>query len=202
MYAYNKNNKRKIAHSTDCRFIQGIDKRDLGFFKTRYDVVKSGFRLCKCCTHTARLYRKQRFRFLKECKKLGYTASFYNDVIEITTPFSKYKIFSKKNKNTFILYHKNSIYSIKNEPSVIPGYHSQNFRSKDLLLILDYIKQHDRYRIEHPYENRFIASKTRREHNEDKRKHPKTRKKEKNHRKRERIKLVLTMIEQLEKEKK
>lgn len=77
--------------------------------------------------------------------------SFYlaDGVLIILTPYSKWKIIIKGSNKRIYLYHKNTLGKEEQEP-LIPGYHHQAVRRGSIMGYLEYIIEHDRYRLNNP----------------------------------------------------
>lgn len=200
MYVYSKRNHRKIIHTQYCRYIQNRSKDDLGYFYNKYDAFSKGFRLCKYCSRIGKLYMKQQKAVTEFCAEKNYSISLDNDVLNIITPFSKWKTTFSKNGNKLKLYHRNSIYSLNNNKKHISDYHQQCFFNADLLIVLDYIYNHDKYRLNHPYESNIIKTtkKKIRPGQRSKRRNAALRKYEKKKRKKKLVKLVYTIMDKLD----
>lgn len=200
MFVYSKLSSRKIAHSQHCRFIIGKNKDRLGFFHTSEEAIAAGYRLCKCCTHAAKLFGKYRSRALRYCKEKDYKISFLNDVIDIETPFSKWKIVLSKNGDAFVLYHRNSIYVWTNEKERFKGYHYQNVTNHDLIMLLDYISRHDSYRKVNPFQcSLFLPEKKKpASGRKSKRKKGRIKKEQKRKKKKKMVNMVYKILDRLE----
>ncbi len=161
MYIFSKKSRSKIAHTITCHHIRNTDISFLGGFDDKRDVIAHGYRLCRHCTRTDKLYNKYKRRAEDFCKLHSMKCTILNDVVSITTTHSSWKLIMHDWFDDFSLYHKNSVYSTfipkckKNsdhtKPSDTEGYHYQKFHSKSVIEILEYILNHDNYRKENPY---------------------------------------------------
>lgn len=202
MYVYSKRNNRKIIHVNQCRYIQNKRKIDLGYFHTKEQGIAEGYRLCKCCTHIGKLFNKQRSELKSFCEEKNYSIFLENDILNVVTPFSKWKMHTIKHSKKIKLYHNNSIYTLYDKSEFIPGYHIQGVFKADLIWILNYIYEHNQYRFENPYESNILKSrKITNNNHRSKSNFNKLKKAENKKQKRKMVKLVYTIIDELEEKK-
>ena len=149
---YSANSHRKIIHFSHCKIIQRIPKSSRRTFDSLETAQEHGYRLCKCCPSIARKYRKERKQVDDFCKDNGFTFKLLDGKIHVISKHDCWQIIVNGNNKSLFLYHKNTYkrYYKETLPSIIPGFHSQSFRSKTILGYLEYIASHDKYRDEHP----------------------------------------------------
>lgn len=202
MYVYSTLNHRKIFHTQHCRYIRNCDSKNLSFFSTKEEGFAAGYRTCKCCTKLAKIYQKQKSNVLRFCEEKNYKLIFINDVIDIATPFSKWKIHSTKKGRKLKLFHENSVYTVNNKMEFFNGYHTQGVFDTDLIKVLEYIYNHDKYRIDNPFESTVFSTKKRINKNrKSKAKISRQRKSDKKRQKRKRVDLVYAIMDKLEEKK-
>ena len=82
------------------------------------------------------------------CREKGLAISLRRNFITISSPRSKWRILADDNRNRTMLYHCND-FDYENA-SPVPGYHNQHVNYATLQEYLDYIIDHDYYRMMHP----------------------------------------------------
>lgn len=150
---YSVNSHRKIVHMTNCRIIQRIPKQNRKTFDSFEEAYEQGYRHCNCCSVIAQKYRKEKKAVDSFCRQHQLHFELINGVIHVISRHDCWRIIVNGKKNILFLYHKNTHWN-KNKkiPSIIPGYHSQAYRTDSILGYLEYIVKHDNYRDEHTYD--------------------------------------------------
>jgi len=149
---YSANSHRKIVHLSHCKIIKRIPKSSRRTFDSLEEAQEHGYRLCNCCPSIAGKYRKERKQVNNFCRDNGFTFKLLDGTIHVISKHDCWRIIVNGNNKSLFLYHKNTgkRYHKEAHPSIIPGFHSQSFRSKTILGYLEYIASHDVYRDEHP----------------------------------------------------
>ena len=149
---YSSNSHRKIVHLSHCKVLKRVPKENRRSFKNLKEAQAHGYRLCNCCPSIAQKYRKERSRVKNYCKDHGFAFKLQDGVIHVISKHDCWRMITSGNNNTLFLYHKNTTRRTCKEkiPSIIPGYHSQTYRSKTIFGYLEYINSHDGYRDKHP----------------------------------------------------
>ena len=149
---YSVNSHRKIVHLSHCMILQRIPKGSRRTFESLEEAQSHGYRLCNCCPSIAGKYRKERKQVDDFCKDNGFTFKLLDGTIHVISRHDCWRIIVNGNNKSLFLYHKNTgkRYRKETHPSIVPGFHSQGFRSKTILGYLEYIASHDAYRDEHP----------------------------------------------------
>lgn len=155
---YSANSHRKIVHYSHCKILQRISKESRRTFDSTEEARAHGYRLCNCCAPIAGKYRKERKQVNDFCKTNGFTFRLLDGTIHVFSKNDCWRIIVNGNKNNLFLYHKNTDRRCRRDthPNIVPGFHSQTFRSKTILGYLEYIASHDAYRAEHPWTEGFI----------------------------------------------
>ncbi len=148
---YSANSHRKIVHQSHCKILKRVPKENRLRFESLEEAKAHGYRLCNCCPSIAQKYRKERAQITEFCRKRGFTMKLQDGVIHVISRHDCWRIITNGNNNTLFLYHKNTAKRTYKEkiPSIIPGYHSQAYRSKTILGYLEYIDSHDGFWDEH-----------------------------------------------------
>lgn len=150
MLIYNKKSSSKVVHYSHCRHIQGRKKDVRGTFETPEEARAAGYRLCKCCAPMTKFYRKEA-KALEQFAAANGLSYFYEDgMVDIRSPYSQWKVVVVgKSVKKLVIYHKNTQYRSKQKPSIVPGYHSQAYRTNTLLGYMEFVLSHDAYHLEH-----------------------------------------------------
>lgn len=150
MFYYSKKSRERIIHSGMCGHIANCDIRDIGYFETLTEAYEQGYRLCRSCSILSKQYKCEEEKLYSYC--MGNAMTFYKTdrYINIVTPYSKWRVSITNSGNGLCLYHKNE-YKKKNEtPSMIDGYHHQKFEAKSIVGCMEYITEHDYFRMTNP----------------------------------------------------
>ena len=136
------NMKSKVAHYPGCQFVSRISEVNLGYYENTYYAKEDGYRLCKCCDPMARRLNDRDEEMLDFCRERAISYKVENGELMITTPFSEWKAYPGEGSR-YILYHRNTRGNTK-------CYHLQTDRYSDVMKMLEYIDDHDRYRLDNP----------------------------------------------------
>lgn len=82
------------------------------------------------------------------CRQKGLSVSLRRNFISISSPWSSWRILADDNCNHTKLYHHNDFESKQSGP--VAGYHDQHVNYATLQEYLNYIIDHDYYRMMHP----------------------------------------------------
>lgn len=150
---YSIKSHRKTVHLSNCSYLCHIPSKNIRSFKSLEEAEKYGYRLCNCCPSIASKYRKERKQIKEFCKTQGFISKIHNGSLHIISACDCWQIITNGRNNSMFLYHKNTDMRFRREkhPSMVPGYHSQSFRSDTIIGYLNYISSHDEFRSEHPF---------------------------------------------------
>ena len=109
---------------------------------------KSEYRLCSCCSPITERLKKEQAVLENYCLENGLLYFVHKGNLHIRTHHSKWKVLASNNKNVLELHHENSYE--KDHDNSVPGYHKQNFFSDSVLGYLEYINEHEYYRMLNP----------------------------------------------------
>lgn len=149
MYYYSKKSHNKIVHLSHCTYFQHMNHDEIGTFGRMDEATSAGYRICKCCAPIRKYYKEEYYKIKDYASKNGIAFYLSNGEFIVQTPYSKWKIITNGRKNYIFLYHKN-IYSKNIDKSLVPGYHSQAVRRNTIMGYLQYIVDHDNYRLKNP----------------------------------------------------
>ena len=150
---YSVKSRRKIVHLAGCGYINRIEKENIRSFKSLEEAEKHGYRLCRCCPSVSNKYRRENKKITRFCKAKGFMTELHNGVLHIISACDCWRIITNGKNNSLFLYHKNTDMRFRREkrPSIIPGYHSQKYRSDTIMGYLRYINSHDEFRSVYPF---------------------------------------------------
>lgn len=153
MHYFSKKSRRKIIHSLECFHVKRMDVDSIGTFETRKEAYENGYRPCRCCSCIRKQYQKE-LPALVDFGRRNAVQFFVRDrCIQVYAPQSMWKICPTESEGTFALYHKNTCAAYakpSDEESEVPGYHLQKTRKKSILEYMEYIVDHEYYRMRHP----------------------------------------------------
>ena len=158
---YSADSHRKIVHYSHCKILKRIPRERRLSFNSLEEARTHGYRLCNCCPSIAAKYRRERKQVDDFCKANGFTFKLLDGTIHVFSKNDCWRIIVNGNKNNLFLYHKNTAMRCRRDThkNIIPGFHSQTYRSKTILGYLKYIASHDAYRDEHPWTEGFTSPK-------------------------------------------
>ncbi len=145
MFYYSVNSKKKIVHFKGCHHLKNIKAKNLKSFENVYDVRKSEYRICSCCSPVLKQLRKEKSELLKYSMENGLSFFVQKGDLHICTHHSNWKVLVSNNESILELHHKNN-YEKEYRDSV-RGYHKQNYISDSILGYLEYINNHENYRM-------------------------------------------------------
>ena len=148
MYYYSKTSKSRIIHSEECRYHLSINPEHLGTFQTLAEAHAAGYRMCKVCNPLVALFRAEEESIMDICLEKGISVSLRRNFISISSPRSKWRILADDNRNHTKLYHHNDFETKQRGP--VAGYHDQHVNYATIQEYLDYIIDHDYYRMMNP----------------------------------------------------
>lgn len=148
MFYYSIESKEKVVHFEGCNHLKNIKAENLMSFDNINDVRKSEYRICSCCSPIVEHLRNEQAELEKYCLENGLLYFIHKGNLHISTHHSKWKVLISDNKNRLELHHQNS-YEKEHEDSV-PGYHKQSHSSNSILGYMEYINEHEYYRMLNP----------------------------------------------------
>lgn len=149
MVYYSANSKEKVFHLPHCTFVRSIKADNRKSFATPEDARQNHYRQCNCCSPVGQRLRKERRTVEFFCQNHGASCYFRDGTLTVTTPRSKWKIIAVGNTNKLSLYHRNTR-GIEDPYTPIPKYHHQKVHKDSIVEYLDYIVEHDYFRMRHP----------------------------------------------------
>ena len=144
---YSTKSNEKVFHLPHCNIARRIRKE----YKMKLDdpeIARAlGYRQCNCCSLVGMRLRKEQKAIDQFCQENGVAYHLEDGQLHVRTPYSKWRIIVSGKANKLFLYHRNTFKKDEKFVSIIPGYHSQAIRCKSILEYLNYIVQHDAFRL-------------------------------------------------------
>lgn len=150
MLIYNKKSGSKVVHYSHCHHLKGLKHDERGIFNTPEEARAAGYRLCKCCAPMTKFYLKEAKALEQFAAENGLTYFYEDGMLDIKSPYSQWKVVAVgKGAKILVIYHKNVQYRSNQKPSIVPGYHSQAYRTDTLLGYMKFVLSHDAYHLAH-----------------------------------------------------
>ena len=150
MYYFRKDGRKKILHTKTCRYKAMIRTDCLDTVTDVRGAVAVGYRFCKCCDPLGRKFQVERQETLDYSQQHGLSVYRHRRGVGVATPWSRWMIVYADNKAGTELYHRNVFDPKGNADGPYPGYHAQNVCCAGLHHYLEYIVEHDYYRMMNP----------------------------------------------------
>ena len=152
MYYCSKNSKKKIAHTPECSYAKRMRPANTVLFQTALEAKKAGCGFCRYCSPIGAYVKKEEAEIDRFCQEAGISCrvSLRRGCLNVDTSYSRWKIVVDGRQDGIFLYHKNLKRNEVNEEDPVPGYHIQKTRKKTVLGCLEYVSEHDAYRINNP----------------------------------------------------
>ena len=149
-YICGKSNN-KIVHNDACRYVKMIPKDNRKYFDAIEDAMEEGYKHCRYCSRMNK-YMHQEKNLKIYCKSNGlfYRFNVRDGAIDVVSRSGRWKIITTGGKHHYIhLYHRNYT-NCKGSKEKISGYHKQRVMSENLQGYMEYIVDHDRFRMNNP----------------------------------------------------
>lgn len=150
MYYYRKSSRNRVIHCQTCAHIRDVSVTNVGSFETLDEAYASGYRLCKYCSPLARQYRAESSALLSCCRNNAISCFLKDKYIGVVSLYSRWRIVLDNTGTSFLLYHRNTFHTKHDSESPIPNYHFQRVLKSTLLDYLEYIVDHEYYRMANP----------------------------------------------------
>lgn len=194
MFYYSKKSKDNIFHTEKCFHVKQIGESNLGVLKDFKAVRESGGRLCRCCSPLVKRYQEEGVALVDYCRSRAVSVFLTDGFVGVCTPYSRWRIVPAEKDGGLQLYHRNTFPTKHDDKSIVPKYHLQNIRKKTLKEYLEYIVEHEYYRMMHPVEVRASPKEPARKGT---RRYKNQQKKQKRNAKKQAVNRVLQLIESL-----
>ena len=148
MFYYSNESRAKVVHYEGCHHLKKIKKENLMSFDSIRDVRKGEYRICSCCSPITEHLRNERKELENFCQENGLAYFVNKGNLYIRTNHSKWKVLVSNSKEVLELHHKNSFE--KEHDNSVPGYHRQNYISDSIIGYMEYITNHEYYRMYNP----------------------------------------------------
>ncbi len=159
-YVCSCNSENNLFHWHKCRYVKMIAKKNRIEITTTKEARDQGYKYCKCCSTMMRKLQDERLEAEQFGKRHGIQMIFDRDdgAIDVVSKSGRWKLVYNSKKDHVFLYHKNNS-KVPHKDDFISGYHYQSAYSDSLLGYLEYIYEHDSYRMNNPlYAQKFEIS--------------------------------------------
>ena len=149
MYISSRRSSDKMVHDDHCRYAKMIAPHNREEFSTAHEAYCSGKTACIHCAAIMQKLKAEMTDLLNICEANGISILFdYTDgTLEIVSKVDKWKLAPAESGSKMYLYHKNTARFCK-EICPFEGYHYQRQWYRSIRKHLEYIVQHDWYKIE------------------------------------------------------
>ena len=162
--------KNRVFHYPDCIYASRINPENVITFDSKDEARACGYRHCIYCSRLIKYYEKDKDAIDKFIKDHHLKMYIDDDSMFIDNAFSCWKITIVPDGYRLILYHGNTeLYErlkIK-DGHIQHHYHLQNYRGKlEILHMLQYIIDHDNWKLEHTNSYKNLPRNTKRQKKE------------------------------------
>lgn len=150
-YICSSNSENNLFHWHKCRYVKMITPKNKIEIKTAEEARDQGYKYCKCCSTMMRKLQEEKVEAEQYGKRHGIQLFFDRDdgAIDVVSKSGRWKLVYNSKKDHVYLYHKNNS-KTPHKDDFINGYHYQSAYSNSLLGYLEYIYEHDSYRMNNP----------------------------------------------------
>ena len=148
MFYYSIESKDNVVHYEGCRHLKNIKEKNMRTFDNIQEIRGNKYRICSCCSPITEHLKKEQIELENFCQENGLLYFVNKGDLHIRTHHSKWKVLVSNNKDVLELHHENSYK--KEHSDSIPGYHKQNCKSDSIFGYLEYISDHEYYRMLNP----------------------------------------------------
>lgn len=148
-YIASKNSKNHIVHTENCSYVARMNPANRVAYESLNNALQKGAHWCKKCSLLYCLYQEQAEEVRAYiCGKDMFVQ--LDDVgLRVCTPYGRWYICQMRN-NALSLYHGNARRPKIGINTAMKGYHNQKVYGRDICKMLNYIYEHDLYRMAHP----------------------------------------------------
>lgn len=172
--------KRHIFHYKDCVCVRTIPEKDIRYFGSKDEARGNGYTHCYRCSKLVSYYNKDKDEIDKFILQNYMKMYIRDDAMYIDNITSAWKITTEPTRYGLVLYHANSerISKLKIENKHIQyHYHKQRYKgNKDILSMLRYIVEHDKWKIDNQEKYKDLPKTTKRKKKEYRKQRDKYRK--------------------------
>ena len=165
MRMISKTSRSMVYHRPECRYAQKMYKRNR-VKMDRHVAEKLGYRPCKCCNSMIFRYRLELDDIKRFAKEHNLDVDLKNNEIYARTDVGCWKIHYKKERQIFILFHRNYVKGriSLDEVERVP-YHRQRdvAEAGSIIKYLKYRNKHDEFKQNMPADYRQMPQKTRKQ---------------------------------------
>lgn len=167
MYFASKSHGEKIFHHSHCTYVKRTKMENRIQFYTEKEAREKGYRMCNCCSHMGKQFRKEKEEIQELARKNRVKVWLYDGAVYLETDVAPWKIISAGQQHKLFLYHGNHerYENLKKRNGMLEHhYHSQSdARGKTIVDYMNYIIRHDQWREQIKNEYRTLPKTTKRQ---------------------------------------
>lgn len=149
MVFYSVVSKKKVFHLPHCSFVRSMKPENRKTFESPEEARANHYCQCGCCSPVGQRLRKERKAVTDFSQRNGASCYLHDGQLIVTTYMSKWKITVSGKANKLTLYHRNTL-GVLDPASPFPKYHHQKVHCDSIVEYLNYIVEHDYYRMRTP----------------------------------------------------
>ena len=138
-----------VYHLPQCTIVARIKQDNLHAFESSAHAERSGYRFCSCCSPVRKQLQRERHILRPLCDQHRIKIRLCDGQLTITSPMDRWKIVASDKNSGLLLYHRN-IRDPNNTETPVPKHHLQNVCRDTIGGYIDYIIEHDYYRMRSP----------------------------------------------------
>gem|GEM_PF-3877008 len=151
MFVYSKNSRGKVFHNQQCPYARRISFAKLRKAHTQEQALDEGYMRCKCCGCIEDQYRIEKEGIDSLCRTHYLRVEFVGGEMYVISRVSVWKIVMLSKRKIKLL-HQNGYNRRKPAGSRTPLskmlFHEQHEYAKSVARLIEYISQHDGWRVE------------------------------------------------------
>lgn len=147
MVFYSTKSTEKVFHLSHCKIRKRMNKEYEQHFASPEEARANGYRICNCCCSMGTRLRREQTAVNEFCQWNGVSCRLEDDQLHVSTPHSEWRIIINGKAKKLFLYHKNSYKKPEAIPSIVADFHSQAIRKESIIGYLQYIVEHDTFRL-------------------------------------------------------
>lgn len=167
MFVASKSHGEKIFHHSQCTYAHRMKLQNRIYFLTEKEAREKGYRMCNCCSHMGKQFRKEKNEIQELARKNRVKVWLYDGAVYLETDTAPWKIIAAGQQHKMFLYHGNKerYENLKKKNGMIQHhYHSQSdARGKTIADYMKYIIRHDQWREDIKNEYRSLPQSTKKQ---------------------------------------
>lgn len=169
MYIGSKSHGEKIFHHSQCSYVNRTKAENKIYFRTEKEARDKGYRICNCCSHMGKQFRKEKKEIMDLARKNRVRVRLYDGTVYLETDTAPWKIIAAGQMHKMFLYHGNRerYENLQKKNGMLQHhYHSQSdARGRSIVDYMNYIIRHDQWREEIKDEYRTLPQTSKKQKN-------------------------------------